>query len=1441
MSVRFNGSPLKNRIRKLCRACAAPAIAELLESRFLLSGSPTVTLAIAASDGNWTAYASDQLGNNAGLDSFDLNVIGSDGLSVISSFNDAPTGSAEIDDRFTQAGFSEFASNGNGDTGDGGNGENITAGQNTLGTVGGVIQTFGQASGSTYGLTWTQTSMGVDIASGTYSGNSGILTASEDSADGEFQTLNIVSNGMWVGPSNTSFDTVVPGSVTLGPPHLAFASQPQPTTTGSIIPSFAVDVDDASGNVITTDDSQVTLAINSGPNEDQLSGTTTVTAQSGMATFSGLSFSPAGTYTLIATDGTLGSATSSQFDIAPAATQVVFVTEPASVVAGSTDSLVVDLEDQSGNIANLNNSQVTLTIASGPSGAVLGGTTTISATNGQTTFSGLTLHTAGTYTLTATDGTLSSATSSQFTISPAAPASVEFEVPPSNVTAGADFSPQIAVEVLDAFGNVETNNSTNVSIAKLAGPGNGNLLGTLSVSTVNGIAAFDNVTIDTAGNYKIIAADGTLATATSGSFTVNPAAESQLVFAPRSGNATAGISISPAFVVDVEDAFGNIIASSDNISVSVAGGPSTDLNGSLTVAASNGIATFGNLSLNISGTYTLRAADGTLAAISGSFTVNPAAASELVFASQPSTATAGVVISPAFVVDVEDQFGNIVTGAGNITVSVASGPDSNLHGTLTAAANNGAATFSSLSLNTAGIYTLNATDGTLTAATSGSFTVNPATASQLIFVPFTGNISAGRTISPALVVDVEDLFGDLITTDESNISLSVVTGPSGGDLTGTTTVGAVNGVATFNNVALNLSGDYTLSATDGTLAAATSGTLSVNAVGAAQLAFAPHSGGGTAGLAISPGFVVDVEDGNGNLVTGDNSNVTLSIAGGPAGAALGGTLTVAAVNGVATFSSLFLDEAGNYTLSAHDDGLTAGTSGPFTISASTGSQLVFASTVPATTAGVAINPAVVVDVEDQFGNLAAADDSTVTLSTIGGTKTIAAVNGVATFDNFVLTKSGNYQLSASDGTLSGATSNSFLVNPAAASQLVFATQPVNNLAGGTDAAVVVNVEDTFGNLVTSDNESLTVSFAPGSSSGVLSGPLHSNAVNGVATFMGLSVNSVGTFALAVSDGSGLPTADSDSFTVGTAFLPWKRVFTEQPDSAQAGSSIGTVTVEIENSKHTLVPTNGATISLALAGAKGAQLDGNSMAVLVNGVATFSGLSVANDDGSFTLKATGVKLTSATSKSFKITPSQLAFGTVPSAPVTAGAKIAPIIVDVESSTGGLIQNATSAVKLSVLNSLGTVVATRSVSARMGIATFSNLTLDTAGTYSLRAAGTSLNSIVSNTFTVVASQTASKLAFAALPPASLTTGIASSPIDVSVEDKFGNVITDSDLTVTLALSPNPTGGDSVLPGNSLSAINGVATFTSVTVNTPGRYEFVATAGGVKALRSRQLTVS
>ncbi|MCA8916950.1 MAG: hypothetical protein KDB90_16285 [Planctomycetes bacterium] len=106
------------------------------------------------------------------------------------------------------------------------------------------------------------------------------------------------------------------------------------------------------------------------------------------------------------------------------ATQLVVVTQPAGAAPGVAFATqpVVQVQDASGIVITSDNTtQVTVSItpATGASGAVLSGTATVTAVNGVVTFSGLSIDLAGTgYTLDFDDGgALTDATSSAFNVS----------------------------------------------------------------------------------------------------------------------------------------------------------------------------------------------------------------------------------------------------------------------------------------------------------------------------------------------------------------------------------------------------------------------------------------------------------------------------------------------------------------------------------------------------------------------------------------------------------------------------------------------------------------------------------------------------------------------------------------------------------------------------------------------------------------------------------------------------------------------------------------------------------------------------------------------------------------------------------------------------------------------------------------------------------------
>ncbi len=139
----------------------------------------------------------------------------------------------------------------------------------------------------------------------------------------------------------------------------------------------------------------------------------------------------------------------------------------------------------------------TVTVAITSDAGTLLGTTTESAVNGLVTFSNLQIDQAGTYTLTVSDGQLSSALTGQFTISAAEASKLVISQGPPGTGAGSGFSTSVTFE--DQFGNIATGDSANITLAVHSGEGE--LNGTTTVAAVSGVAQFTGLSIDQAGSF----------------------------------------------------------------------------------------------------------------------------------------------------------------------------------------------------------------------------------------------------------------------------------------------------------------------------------------------------------------------------------------------------------------------------------------------------------------------------------------------------------------------------------------------------------------------------------------------------------------------------------------------------------------------------------------------------------------------------------------------------------------------------------------------------------------------------------------------------------------------------------------------------------------------------------------------------------------------------
>src|SRR4029077_1045227 len=209
---------------------------------------------------------------------------------------------------------------------------------------------------------------------------------------------------------------------------------------------------------------------------------------------------------------------------------------------------------------------------------------------------------------------------------------------------------------------------------------------------------------------------------------------------------------------------------------------------------------------------------------------------------------------------------------------------------------------------------------------------------------------------------------------------------------------------------------------------------------------------------------------------------------------------------------------------------------------------------------------------------------------------------------------------------------------------------------------------------------------------------------------------------------------------------------------------------------------------------------------VNGVATFSSLSIDKVGTGYTLTAAATGLPTVASAPFTIAAggaARLVFSVQPSS-TTAGASITPAVqVTAQDGQGNTATAFTGTVTLAIGTNAGggTLSGTTAVAAVGGVATFPGLSVNKAGAgYTLTAGATGVTSATSAAF-VITPGSATQLAFT-VQPTNTAAGASITPaVQVTAQDGFGNTDPTFAGNVTVALGANPSGG--VLSGTATVA--------------------------------------
>jgi outer membrane protein OmpA-like peptidoglycan-associated protein len=487
-------------------------------------------------------------------------------------------------------------------------------------------------------------------------------------------------------------------------------------------------------------------------------------------------------------------------------------------------------------------------------------------------------------------------------------------------------------------------------------------------------------------------------------------------------------------------------------SISVAAARFTDATGNGNIASSTRSVPYDTLAATIS-SVTSSTANGTI--------------------SIGSTASIQVVFSEVVTVTATPQL-TLETGATDRTADYTSGSGTNtLTFTYTVQSGDTASDLdytssSALALNGGTIVDAANNSATLTLptpGTSGSLGANKAIVvasepTQVVSVRTPIGTASGAAFTTQPQVSLKDSGGAIVTSDNSTVVTATVS--NGASLVGTITATSASGIVTFNNLGITGTAGtaYTItySATVNATALTTATQSVTPTVGAAtKIAVSTQPVGDTAGALLSTFPSVSVLDSGNNVVTSATTSITVA----PTGGTLGGTKTINAINGVASFADLtFAGTAStNYKLQFSTTSLGSTDSANFTVGVGAPTQLSIATNASGAKYDTNFTTQPVVEILDAGNNkvTTASNVVTATLSSgtvfgsNGSTLTATPSSGAATFSGLGITGlPGTYTITYSSGSL---TNSSQTISLAKADQTITFSAPTGRPWSATAFAV----------------------------------------------------------------------------------------------------------------------------------------------------------------------------------------------------------------------------------------------------------------------------------------------------------------------------------------------------------------------------------------------------
>jgi hypothetical protein len=396
-----------------------------------------------------------------------------------------------------------------------------------------------------------------------------------------------------------------------------------------------------------------------------------------------------------------------------------------------------------------------------------------------------------------------------------------------------------------------------------------------------------------------------------------------------------------------------------------------------------------------------------------------------------------------------------------------------------------------------------------------------------------------------------------------------------------------------------------------------------------------------------------------------------------------------------------------------------------------------------------------------------------------------------------------------------------------ATQLAVTGMPSAGVAGAPLGAMTVAALDANGNVVPTFNGDVRVAIGTNPGNATITGNVTAEAVRGVATFTGLSVNRPGAgYTFTFSSGSlREATSGGVSIAAGPAAT---LVMDALPATVTAGNSLPTTQVRALDALGNVATgfTGAVTVTLA-GGSSGAAMSGTATQNATAGVASFTGLTITKAGSGYTLGVSAGALPAITSSSFAVVPGapktlEVVSGADQSAVV--GTRLGAITVRLLDAWGNAIQG--KSVALAVTRGGGSLAASSVTTDASGIAGITWTLGGPAGAQSMTATVSGVPTLTIN----ATGLTGPAVRLAADSGAAQSAPVGSQfaqDLVVLVTDSYGNPVKDKAVTWRIAVGSGTLGATSGVTDS-----DGRARTSFTLPTTPGLSIVQATVTGLVA---------